>query len=67
MSRILRKCVDDARASLSLGFPSQRLNLVHNLLEVDTQETLEDEVNILLTRPQYLQCGLVSLVRIDQN
>ena len=63
----LRKCVHDARTDLSLWFPSQSLDLLHNLLEVDTQEPLEDEVDVLLACPQDLQCGLVSLIGIDQN
>ena len=63
----LRKCVDDASTSLSLRFPSLGLYLLHDLLEVDTKQPLEEKVNVFLTQPQDLQCGLVGFVSIDQN
>ena len=62
-----RKRVDDARTSLSLRFPSLGLYLLHDLLEVDPKQPLEEEVDVFLTHPQDLQCGLVGFVSIDQN
>ena len=67
MLKLLRECVYDARTSFSLRFPSLGFYLLHDLLEVYTKQPLEEEVDVLFTHPQDLQCGLVGFIRIDQN